>query len=353
MGLGEGRQPTVERSAAADPRDIGLAPGTDTSIGSLPHTDPRAAVEFVLARQTRLPAAPSLPQCSPLEGMIAQAAWGIPGVIVGPDGSLDLRLDDLDPEAPAGDVALEGEPFATTRAFLDAVAGRTKPVKLQLTGPVTLGLALHAAGADPHRAFGVAGAAVRARAEALLRLAARSAPGTPLVVFLDEPGLTGLMHPEFPLDPEAAVDLTSSALAALERGAITGLHCCGPTDWKLLIQSGPRILSAPLGLGLDTAGETLGRYLDDGGWVAWGAVPTDEPIGLTPGRLWRQLSAVWCDMVQSGCDPVLLRTQSLVTPACGLAAHGLSQAERVVSLTRQVAARVHDQALGVRLSVGA
>lgn len=341
------------RDAAVDLRDLGIAPGTDTSIGSLPHTDPAAAVEFVLSRQTRLPAAPSLPQRSPLEGMIAQAAWKVPGVVVGPDGSIDLRLDALDPDAPIGDPGLDGEPFATVRTFLTAVTGRTRPVKLQLTGPVTLGLALHAAGADAGRAFAVAGAAVRSRARSLLHLAARSAPGTPLVVFLDEPGLTGLMHPEFPLDPESAVDLTSSALAVLERGAVTGLHCCGPTDWKLLIQSGPHILSAPLGLGLDSAGETLGRYLDDGGWVAWGAVPTDEPIGSTPGRLWRQLSAGWCGMVQAGCDPVLLRTQSLVTPACGLATHGVTQAERVVSLTRQVAARVHDQALGVRLSVGA
>lgn len=332
---------------------LDLMPGTDTSIGSLPHTDPDAAVAFVLAAQTRLPAAPSLPQRTPLESMVAQAAWGVPGVAVAADGSLDLTLDDLDPEAPLADAALEGDPFLTTRTFLDAVHGRTGPVKLQLTGPVTLGLALHAAGADPARAFAVAGAAVRARAVGLLRLAADRAPGTPLVVFLDEPGLTGLMHPDFPIDAEAAVDLTSGALAVLERGAVTGLHCCGPTDWKLVTQAGPQILSAPLGLGLESASESLGRFLDDGGWVAWGAVPTDEPIGSTPGRLWRQLSASWCEMVQGGCDAIQLRSQSLVTPACGLATHGPSQAQRVLGLTRQVAARVHDQALGVRLAVGA
>lgn len=332
---------------------IDLVAGTDTTIGSLPHIDPDAAVGFVLDQQRRLPAAPSLPQRSPLESMVAQAAWGVPGVAVGADGSLDLALDLLDPEAPLSDPGLDGEPFLSLRTFLSAVRGRTDPVKLQLTGPVSLGLALHAAGADAGRAFGVAGGAVRARAKGLLGLAARLAPGTPLVVFVDEPGLTGLVHPQFPLDPEAAIDLTSSALAVLERDAITGLHCCGPTDWKYVLQSGPRIISAPLGQGLESVPEPLGRFLDDGGWVAWGAVPTDEPIGSTPGRLWRQLSAVWCELVRGGCDPISLRTQSLVTPACGLATHGLSQAERVVSLTRDVAARLHDQALGVRLSVGA
>ncbi len=333
--------------------DLGILPGTDTSIGSLPYLDATQAVEFALARQTRLPAAPSLPQRSPLESMVAQAAWGVAGVEVNPDGSLDIDHDQLDPDAPLGDPGLTGEPYRTLRAFLLAVNGRTAPVKLQLTGPVTLGLALHAAGAEAARAFAVAGAAVRAKAAALLALGDALAPGTPLVVFLDEPGFTGLMQPGFPLDPESAVDLTSSALGVLERGSITGLHCCGPTDWKLALQTGPRILSAPLGLGLESASEPLGRFLDHGGWVAWGAVPTDEPLGSTPGRLWRQLSAVWCGLVQAGCDPILLRTQSLVTPACGMAHHGVSQAEQVLALTRQVASRVHDQALGVRLSVGA
>ena len=58
-------------------------------------------------------------------------------------------------------------------------------------------------------------------------------------------------------------------------------------------------------------------------------------------------------MVRAGCDPVLLRTQSLITPACGLALHGETQAAHVLSLARNVAQRLHDQAVGVRLTAGA
>lgn len=338
---------------ATSSRVEGFAPGVDTSIGSLPHTDPVAAVEFVLARQRRLPAAPSLPQRSPLEGMIAQAAWGIPGVSVLDDGSLDLDVTALDPEAPIADPDLSGEPFVGLRTFLDAVSDRTDPIKLQLTGPVTLGLALHAAGAEAGIAFAVASHAVRSRAASLLDLAQATAPACDLVAMLDEPGLVGLPSPDFPLDREAAIDLTSGALAVLESMSTTGLHCCGPTDWKLAIQAGPAILSVPVGGGIEQAGGALGRFLDDGGWIAWGAVPTDEPLGASPGRLFRHLSATWCDLVQAGCDPIMLRTQAMVTPACGLALHGESQAERVLGLTRQVGARLHDQAIGVRLAVGA
>lgn len=332
---------------------IDLPVGIDTAIGSLPHRDIDAAVAFALAKQRRLPAAPSLPARTPLEGMIPQAAWGVPGVRLAPDGSVDLVPDELDPAAPLGDPGLTGEPFATLRAFLDAVADRVDPIKLQLTGPVTLGLALHAAGAHPDRAFAVAGNAVRQRAAALLDLAARRAPRAPLVVFVDEPGLTGLGHRDFPIAPDLAIDLVSSALATLERGALTGVHCCGPTDWNLVMSAGPRILSTPVDGGLHLAAGSLAKFLEDGGWVAWGAVPTDGPVGASAGRLFRQMSTSWCDLVRAGCDPVQLRSQALVTPACGLATHGTTQTEHVYALTRQVAARLHDQAIGIRLSVGA
>src|SRR3546814_13182483 len=67
-----------------------LQHGVASSIGSLPNTDPRAAATFVLERQPRLPAAPSLPNRSGMERMVAQAAWGIAGVQVLADGSLAL-----------------------------------------------------------------------------------------------------------------------------------------------------------------------------------------------------------------------------------------------------------------------
>ena len=43
----------------------------------------------------------------------------------------------------------------------------------------------------------------------------------------------------------------------------------------------------------------------------------------------------------------------MITPACGLALHGEAHACRVLALTREIAGRLHDQFLGVRLSVGA
>ena len=332
---------------------LDLQHGVATSIGSLPHTDPRSAATFALEAQPRLPAAPSLPNRSGMERMIAQAAWGIDGLRVLPDGSLELDDPRLDPRAPLTTAGIDGEPFVGLRAFLGAVAGRRAPIKLQLTGPLTLGVALLNLGVPSRRAFAVAGGAVRARARTLLAAAQETAPMAPLVVFVDEPGLTAAMHASFPLDPNRTIDLVSSVLATIEPYAVTGLHCCGLADWRVVLQAGPQILSLPLGSGAVEHTGALGAFLENGGRIAWGAVPTSGPLGSTPERLWQQLSAEWCSLTQSGCDPVLLREQALITPACGLALHTEDQADLVITLANQVARRLETQTHGMRLTVGA
>jgi hypothetical protein len=327
--------------------------GLSTSIGSVPHVDPSEAVDFVLRHQPRLPAAPTLPAHSPRELMLAQAAAGVRGVTVADDGTFDLRIDELDPDDPLEDSGFEGDAWVGLRAFLNAVAERTDPVKFQLTGPVTFGIALHASGVPADLAFATAAAAVRARSLALIELLDVRLPQCQRVVFLDEPGLTGALDRTFPVATDEALDVVSGVLAALEQSAITGIHCCGPADWKLVMEAGPQVLSLPLDSEVEAAAGSLAQFLERGGWVAWGVVPTDRPLGTTPEFLWRQLSQLWCRLVQEGCDPVKLRTQAMITPACGLAGHGVTQAEQVMEFCTDLAERLHDQAIGVRLSVGA
>jgi len=97
----------------------------------------------------------------------------------------------------------------------------------------------------------------------------------------------------------------------------------------------------------------LTSHIERGGWVAWGAVPTSKPVGTDADRLWRRLSLLWCDLVQLGADPATLRSTALVTPACGLAGHGVSQAARTMRLARTLSDRVADQAAATRLTIGA
>jgi len=331
---------------------VHLTAGAASGIGSLPHTDARAAAEFVLERLPDLPAIPSLPQRSPAERMLAQAAVGVPGVAIDERGRIVLAPG---PSRRSAEVLtdLDHDAFGGLRGFLEVAAGWKGPVKWQLTGPVTLGLAFVRAGMPVAPAFALAARAVRERLRTIGEAVAEVvAPGSQ-VVMIDEPGLTGLMQAGFPLDPDTAIDLVSGALAAVEPASLAGVHCCGPGDWSAILASGPGILSLPMRAGIEAVAGYLAQFLDDGGWVAWGVVPTDGPVGTTADRHWRELADLWCRLVQGGCDAVRLRRQAIVTPACGLGLHELSAVDHVFELVDAVADRVHGQAVATRLSVGA
>jgi methionine synthase II (cobalamin-independent) len=333
-------------------REVLLPIGLTTGVGSLPHDDANEAVRFVLERLPRLPAAPTLPRRSPMEGMVPQAAWGIAGVLVLPDGSLLVDEAAVDPDLPVRP-GIGDEPFAGLCAFLRAVEGRVAPFKLQLTGPVTLGLALHAVGVPAERAFTVAGRAVHVRVVEVLEAARRAAPGATPLLFLDEPGLTAALEPGFPLDVDDTLDLVSTALAVVEGGAIAGLHCCGRADWPVVLQAGPQMLSLPVAAGVADHPGAFADYLERGGWLVWGAVPTDGPLGESADLLWRRLVADWDALAAAGCEHRLLIEQAVITPTCGLAGLDVVQAAHVLDLAGELAQRLEARALGLGLTLGA
>jgi hypothetical protein len=283
--------------------------------------------------------------------MVAQAAVGVAGVRV------DAGIVTVDPSRldPLAEVITDtdGDAFGGLRAFLTTARGRRGFVKWQVTGPVTLGMALARRGGSPSIVFDVALAAVRARIAHLQHTIAAALPDCRQVVMVDEPGMSGLTQPGFALDPDRAIDLVSGALAAVEGDAIGGTHCCGSGDWAAILAAGPAIVSLPVQLGVLAVAGHLADFLDAGGWVAWGAIPTDRPVGPGPDHWWRELAETWCELVQRGCDPVRLRNQALVTPACGLALHDVAAAEHILTLVADLAERVHGQAVATRLSIGA
>jgi methionine synthase II (cobalamin-independent) len=186
----------------------------------------------------------------------------------------------------------------------------------------------------------MAQAAVVARIEAALATARQVAPGATPVMFLDEPGLTALLDDGFPLGLDDTLDLVSSAMAVVEDRAIAGLHCCGRADWQAVLQAGPQVLSLPVGAGAPAHAGALAGFLDRGGWVAWGAVPTDGPLIDSADVLWRRLWAEWDSLAAAGCDPALLRERAIITPSCGLAGFEPHQATQVSALATNLAQRL-------------
>ena len=327
-----------------------LVPGVATGIGSLPHTDPRAAADVVVRCLPEFPAVPQLPNRDPREGMLAQWLGALPEVEIAPDGSLTV----LGASNEAPECVWSSDAHAGLLTFLDVAAALDAPpvrVKAQITGPLTLGTALVEAGVEPARAFRRAAETARAWAVAMEALMSERLPDTGLVVFLDEPALVHWRQGRGLLEREAAIDVLSGALAAAE--CTTGVHVCGDGDLGLALEAGPQVVGIEVREELVRDAVAIARFLDGDGWIAWGAVPTDRPVGESADPHWRHLAEVWCELTRRGCDPVPLRTRGMITPACGLAGYGATQAERLLGIARELAARVHDQAVAARLMLGA
>ncbi|MFM8973789.1 MAG: hypothetical protein ACKOOG_14415 [Actinomycetota bacterium] len=329
-----------------------LVAGTATGVGSLPHSDPHAAAALVLRLLPELPPVPELPKRDPREGLVARSVSAIEGVRVAPDGTVGL----VAPVGRSAPVRPDPDDGAHTglAALLDAIAvapHRPRSVKVQTAGPLTLGLALVTAGVAPAEAFPLAARVASAWIAALEDRVATALPDTGVLAVLDEPALVVWREHDGPIPRDEATDVLSSVLAGIR--ATAGVHVCGAGDLRLALDAGPRVVHFDAAaFDLDDAAP-LGRFLDAGGWVAWGAVPTHGPVGEHPQPLWKALVETWCELTQRGCDSARLRTQALVAPACGLAGHGVSQAERALGLAHDIGARVHYQVAAARLSVGA
>ena len=318
----------------------GLHAGASSAIGSLPYLDAEEAARVVLRAAPKLPAAPELIRLSPAASLLGSVAAGLQATRpIDPETPLDVGPD------PARDAGL---------LALTALADDDLPaIKVQVPGPVTVATALTGTGMPVAEARRLALRFARARAAALLDHVVDALPMTVPVVCFDEPGLVTLDDDRSIMTTSEAIDAVAEALADIESIGIGAVHCCGRTDWGAVLQTGAEIVFAPLEQGLEELPGAVGAHLERGGWIGWGVVPTDEPLGTTGERSWKRLAEIWCSMVRSGCDPLRLRTQALVTPDCGLAGHGESQAERVLDITSSVAARAHDQVVAVRFAVGA
>jgi hypothetical protein len=290
-----------------------------TGIGSLPHDDAVAAAECALRVVPELPYAPQLPHRSSAEGMLAQ--W------------------------TADTVEFTDDAHGGLLAFLDAAAARPSPpsiLKVQVVGPLTLGVAFLDEGSDLDQGFARSVEVCTSWATALIRLIGDRLPNAHLVLFYDEPSLVLWRDGDPPIARERATGVLSDVLGATS--AITGIHVCGRGDLQTALDADPAIVHVDveeLDVGVASA---VARYLERDRWIAWGAVPTDRPIAAHSEPLWERLVAVWSALARAGCDPVRLRSQALLAPACGLAGHDIVAAERAMRLARELGERVRDGA---------
>ncbi len=337
-----------------------------TAIGSLPHTNVEEACRLML--ELEIPAWPQLVRKSFLENMYVQYSEGLAGVrldTVAEQVWFDTGAgfdDELEPfyqaviEEDPGRFAMS-EPYASGLAMftggLAAELGGKPYVKGQVTGPISFGLTVtdqagRAALYDETlEEVIVKGLPLKARwqAEALRK----AAPGSKVVMFVDEPYLVSVGSALIPVSREQVVGHITEVLKGC--GAdVTGIHCCGNTDWSMVFETGVDLVNFDAFDYLDgfvAYDEDIAGHLERGGTIAWGVVPNSERV-LSEGaeKLAAMLEGAFDTLEARGLDRETLAKQSLVTPACGLGPTTIEAADRALAMTREVSALLRGRYFG-------
>jgi len=332
-----------------------------TGIGSTPHTDSNAAVDFTLETFADIPYWPQLPRRVFWENMYVQFTEHLPGVRLEiEDERIFVQLDDewLEHAEIFYAAFLEEDPTLFA-ASPDYAAGlhellrrgpleRAWAVKGQVTGPTSFGMQVTDQSLRPTlyddmmRDVIVKNVLRQAQwQEAQLRALC---PRT--IMSIDEPFLSVIGSAFASLPREQVTEAMEEVFSGLQGWTCT--HCCANTDWSLLLETSVDILA------FDAYGyaeylalypDELGRFLDRGGMLAWGLVPNigaeAETITLDGAR--ETLEQALSLFERKGFDRRKLLPRSLITPACGTGTLSIPVAERVMRLTRELSDQVREE----------
>ena len=303
-----------------------------TAIGGMPQADSAEACSIIMKYLPDIPVWPQLPQHSSKEDMVIQFSEGFPGVVIEGnriyiepsvdfENALERIHNDCEQDAYR-EYGISPEYAAGLHTFRSR-ATSNKMVKGQVTGAITWGLRV-----TNRDGLGIlyddnlsetAAKFLRLKAswqESILR---EIAPNT--IIFIDEPYLVSLGSVFTPLPEEKVPVLLEEVIKGI-RG-IKGLHCCGNTNWSVLLDTPIDILSFDAynyASSLSTHSDKVKLFLERGGNIAWGIVPNEE------GALAKESLSSLRDRLEEAMSPFTrdgvkfrqLIAQGLITPSCGL-----------------------------------
>ena len=347
-------------------------------IGSLPLEDHIEATNLILEHTPAIPLWPQLPKL-PREGMVRQFLTGFPGLrdeggrhwidgaSVGfPDEMTRfyedfLRAEDdmaffrtsrfgLDDETARG--------FSTLIASLAATHSPTVTVKGQVTGPITTGIGIRDQDNrsifydDNLRDMLIKLLAQKGRWQAVeLR---RFTTDVPPIIFIDEPGLGSFGSSAFTGIGKAMVaETVGEVIAGIHHGGgLAGVHICANGDWEPALNSAADIISFDAFSYFDNFilyHQQLTAFLQRGGILAWGIVPTSDPTVVAE-VCSDSLYGKWREQLQTlssfGFTQSQLMAQTLIAPACGTGSLSPELARKVLEMTAEVASRARHSIMG-------
>ena len=329
-----------------------------TAIGSLPHKDAARAVAIVLDKIPGCPVWPQLPGLGLREHMEVQYSEGLPCVVLD-EAKGRMFFDTSDEDANASAMAGFYETFMAAQeaddwsafaisaayskgiyALLDALKAKAEKrqwLKVQTTGPLSFGLSIVDENKraifynESFRDIIVKGLAAKCR----WQLDLFKDYSENMICFVDEPILSAFGSSTYvSVTRDDVVGAVSEMAEAIHgAGGLAGVHCCGSTEWPMLIDAGVDIINFDAyGFGESIAlyAKEIREFLDEGKIIAWGIVPTSDKIrGESVESLVVRYDDCAGRLVAEGIDKQLIHRQSMLTPSCGTGSLTEALAEEV------------------------
>ncbi len=159
------------------------------------------------------------------------------------------------------------------------------------------------------------------------------------IIFVDEPYLVSLGSVFTPIPEEKVPILLEEVIKGI-RG-VKGLHCCGNTNWSVLLDTAIDILSFDAynyASSLSTHSDKVQSFIARGGNIAWGIVPNeDEALAKESlSSLRDRLEEAMAPFTRNGLKFRQLMAQGLITPSCGLESLSLEAANQALELTAKL-----------------
>jgi hypothetical protein len=339
-----------------------------TAIGSLPHTQPEDAIKVVLTNIPDAPIWPQLPANGMNEQMEVQYSENLPDVVIDREKQR-MYIDTTDETFAAISTFMEKfamdevDYFAITPEFSKGIyameaalkaAGASRPfVKVQTTGPISFGLTIVDENKraiyynDMYKDAVVKGLSMKCRWQ--IRKFKPYADN--VICFIDEPILSAFGSSTYvSLSRDDVVATLNEVVEAVHaEGALAGVHCCGNTEWSILIDAGADIVNFDAFDYGDTIAlypEAVKRHIAAGKYLAWGVVPTNsEKIqGQTVESLIAKFDAGVDNLAKAtGIDRQTIIDQAFITPSCGTGSLPVADAEKVFSLLGQLSKALRER----------
>ncbi len=334
-----------------------------TLVGSMPHTNRKQIINLILEKLADIPVWPQLPKYHN-EGMMVQYLEGLPGVVQKNDQHIiDTESSNFDVDVQtfyeqyldileAPEKAKEnsyfsfgtrtGETFYVFLEVLRTLGRQYKAIKGQVTGPFTLLSALKDQNGKlilydermqdiipKHLAM-----------KALWQAKQLEDFADNVIIFFDEPALAGYGSSAFISISEKFVSKLLEEICNILKlfGYYVGVHVCANTDWSLLLKSGIDIVNFDaynFGEKFVLYKSDVRKFIEKGGIIAWGVVPTDSHdkiIQETPDKLLKLLDDLIGKIINEKINKTYILDHSIITPSCGCGTLSEKDAEIVLNL---------------------